>query len=231
MDLNRRSALSAYVRFSLNCRRIAVRNGDQVRQSVRITVGRFLDQHWGGFYQPTSRLGGLITGLCRCGDFLAFAASRCQYSARASHIALWPTSSAKSASLWHASAFMRCWAASSAISLLALAFDVRRIAVNIAKPPQPSGPRLIFGFRSTPLMELEPLVDHGVSQQFGLFAVTVYHFSGAFNVLRMNGYDPLVPFDPGADRISYSPVFHSDMIAPSLELGNAPLGGTFISLK
>ena len=73
-------------------------------------------------------------------------------------------------------------------------------------------------------MPLEPFVDHGVSQQFGLFAVTVYHFSGAFDVLRMNGYDPLVPFDPGADRISYSPVFHSDMIALSLELGNARIG-------
>ena len=70
--------------------------------------------------QSAPRLGDLITGFCRCGDFLAFAASRCQYSARSSHIALWPTSSAKSASLWHASAFMRCWAASSAISLLAL---------------------------------------------------------------------------------------------------------------
>ena len=57
-----------------------------------------------------------------------------------------------------------------------------------------AGPRLIFGFLSTPSMQLEPFVDHGVSQQFGLFAVTVYHFSGAFNVFRMNGYDPLVLF-------------------------------------
>ena len=73
-------------------------------------------------------------------------------------------------------------------------------------------------------MPLEPFVDHGVSQQFCLFAVTVYHFSGAFNVLRMNGNDPLVPFNPGADRISYSPIFHSDMIALSLEVGNAPMG-------
>ena len=74
-------------------------------------------------------------------------------------------------------------------------------------------------------MQLEPFVDHGVSQQFGLFAVTVYHFSGAFNVFRMNGYDPLVSFDPGADRVWYSPVFHRDMIALSLELGNARIGG------
>ncbi len=73
-------------------------------------------------------------------------------------------------------------------------------------------------------MPLEPCVVHGASQQFGLCAVTVYHFSGAFNVLRMNGYDPLVPFNPGADRISYSPIFHSDMIALSLEMGNAPMG-------
>jgi hypothetical protein len=74
-------------------------------------------------------------------------------------------------------------------------------------------------------MHLEPFVDHGVGQQFGLFAVTAYHFSRAFNVLRMNGYDPLVPFDPGADRIAYSPVLHSDMIALSLELGNLRKGG------
>jgi hypothetical protein len=94
-----------------------------------------------------------------------------------------------------------------------------------------AGPRLIFGFLSTPSMLLEPFVDHGVSQQFGLFAVTVYHFSVAFNVLRMNGYDPLVPFDPGADRISYSPVFHSDMIALSLEGGNARIGGALITLE
>ena len=80
-------------------------------------------------------------------------------------------------------------------------------------------------------MQLEPFVDHGVSQQFGLFAVAVYHFSGAFNVLRMNGYDPLVPFDSGADRISYAPVFHSDMIALSLELGNARIGGALITLE
>jgi hypothetical protein len=80
-------------------------------------------------------------------------------------------------------------------------------------------------------MPLEPFVDHGVSQQFGLFAATVYHFSVAFNVLRMNGYDPLVPFDPGADRISYSPVFHSDMIALSFELGNARIGGGLITLE
>ena len=78
-------------------------------------------------------------------------------------------------------------------------------------------------------MPLEPFVDHGLSQQFGLFAVTVYHFSGSFNVLRMNGYDPLVPFDSGADRISYSPVLHSDMIAPSLQLGNARIGGDALS--
>ena len=70
-------------------------------------------------------------------------------------------------------------------------------------------------------MPLEPLVDHRMSQQFGFFAITVYHFSGAFNFLRMNCYDPLIPFDPGADRISYSPVFHSDMIALALERGNA----------
>ena len=83
----------------------------------------------------------------------------------------------------------------------------------------------LFGFLSTPSMQLEPFVDHRLSQQFGLFAVTVYHFAGALNVLRMNGYDPLVPFDPGADRVSYSLVFHSDMIALSLELGNAQIGG------
>jgi hypothetical protein len=73
-------------------------------------------------------------------------------------------------------------------------------------------------------MPLKPFVDHGASQQFGLCPITVYHFSGAFNVLGMNGYDPLVPFYPGADRISYSPVFHWDIIALSLELGNR-IGG------
>ena len=80
-------------------------------------------------------------------------------------------------------------------------------------------------------MPLEPLVDHRMSQQFGFFAVTVYHFSGAFNVLRMNRYDPLIPFDPGADRISYSPVFHSDMIALHWNGAMLRIGGALITLE
>jgi hypothetical protein len=43
------------------------------------------------------------------------------------------------------------------------------------------------GFRhlrpfSTPLMAVEPIVDHRMSQRFRLFAVASYDFPGAFNI-------------------------------------------------
>ena len=40
----------------------------------------------------------------------------------------------------------------------------------------------------------------------------------------MNGYDPLVPFDPGADRISYSPVFHRDINCTLIGAGQSDWG-------
>jgi hypothetical protein len=63
----------------------------------------------------------------------------------------------------------------------------------------------------TPLMAVEPIVYHGMSQCFRLFAVAGYDFSGAFNIIRMNGYVPLIAFDPGADGVPYASILHKDI--------------------
>jgi hypothetical protein len=56
----------------------------------------------------------------------------------------------------------------------------------------------------TPLMAVEPIVYHGMSQCFRSFAVASYDFASAFNIVRMNGYPPLIAFDPGADGVPYA---------------------------
>jgi hypothetical protein len=61
---------------------------------------------------------------------------------------------------------------------------------------------------STPLMAVEPIVDHRMSQRFRLLAVAGDDFPCAFNITGMNGYAPLIPFDPGADGVPYTSVFH-----------------------
>jgi hypothetical protein len=61
-------------------------------------------------------------------------------------------------------------------------------------------------------MPFEPFVDHSMSQRFRLRVIAVYDFSSHFNVARMNGYDPLIWFDPSADGISNTPVFHSPQL-------------------
>jgi hypothetical protein len=58
-------------------------------------------------------------------------------------------------------------------------------------------------------MAVEPIVDHRMSQRFRLFAVASYDFPGAFNITGMNGYAPLVPFDPGAEARQ---PFHVDKV-------------------
>jgi hypothetical protein len=61
---------------------------------------------------------------------------------------------------------------------------------------------------STPLVAMEPIVDHRMSPRFRLLAVAGYNFRNAFNITGMNGYSPVVPFNPGADSVPYSSVFH-----------------------
>jgi len=61
---------------------------------------------------------------------------------------------------------------------------------------------------SAPLVPGKPSVNHGTSQRFGLLAVPGYDLSGHFDVARMNGYDPLIALDPGADGVSYSLILH-----------------------
>jgi hypothetical protein len=70
-------------------------------------------------------------------------------------------------------------------------------------------PRARIAVRAlAPLVPVEPFVDHGMSQRFRLRTIAIYDLSGHFNVARMNGYDPLIPFDPSADSISNALVFH-----------------------
>jgi len=47
-----------------------------------------------------------------------------------------------------------------------------------------------------------------MSQRFRLLAVASYYFWKAFNVTGMNGYSPVVPFNPGPDGVPYAPVVH-----------------------
>jgi hypothetical protein len=61
---------------------------------------------------------------------------------------------------------------------------------------------------STPLMAVEPIVDHRMSQRLRLLTVAGDDFPCAFNITGMNGYAPLIPFDPGADGVPYTSVFH-----------------------
>jgi hypothetical protein len=51
-----------------------------------------------------------------------------------------------------------------------------------------------------------------MSQRFRPLAVASYDFSGAFNITGMNGYAPLVPFNPSADGVPYTSVFHQGIL-------------------
>ena len=73
---------------------------------------------------------------------------------------------------------------------------------------------------STPLMAIEPIVYHRPSQCFGVLAVAGYDFAGAFNIAWINGYEPFVSFDPGADGVPDAPVFHSDILGSNRKPGN-----------
>jgi len=64
-------------------------------------------------------------------------------------------------------------------------------------------------------MAVEPIVYHGMSQCFRLFAVAIYDFASAFNIIRMNGYAPLIAFDPGADGVPYASMLHKDIFVPN----------------
>jgi hypothetical protein len=84
---------------------------------------------------------------------------------------------------------------------------------HVIKTP---GVRLAFNLitiaLSTPLMTVEPIVDHRTSQRFRLLAAARYNFPDAFNITGMNGYAPVVPFDPGADGVPYASVFHQGIL-------------------
>ena len=73
---------------------------------------------------------------------------------------------------------------------------------------------------STPLMAIEPIVYHRPSQCFGVLAVAGYDFAGASNIAWINGYEPFVSFDPGADGVPDAPVFHSDILGSNRKPGN-----------
>ncbi len=70
-------------------------------------------------------------------------------------------------------------------------------------------------------MAVEPIVYHGMSQCFRLFAVASYDFASAFNIIRMNGYAPLIAFDPGADGVPYASILHKDIFVPNRMPGNS----------
>jgi hypothetical protein len=57
-------------------------------------------------------------------------------------------------------------------------------------------------------MAVEPIVDHRMSKRFRLLAVAGDDFPCTFNITGMNRYAPLIPFDPGADGVPYTSVFH-----------------------
>jgi hypothetical protein len=61
---------------------------------------------------------------------------------------------------------------------------------------------------SAPLVAAEPIVDHRMSQRFRLLAATGYNFWNAFDATGMNDDNPVIPFNPGADGIAYTPVLH-----------------------
>jgi hypothetical protein len=61
---------------------------------------------------------------------------------------------------------------------------------------------------STPLMAVKPIIDQRMRQRLRLLAVAGDDFPCAFNITGMNGYAPLIPFDPGADGVPYTSVFH-----------------------
>jgi hypothetical protein len=61
-------------------------------------------------------------------------------------------------------------------------------------------------------MTVEPIVDHRTSKRFRLLAVASCDFPAAFNITGMNGYAPVVPFDPGADGVPYPSVFHQGIL-------------------
>src|SRR5262249_41868179 len=78
---------------------------------------------------------------------------------------------------------------------------------------------------STPLMAIEPIVDHRMSQPFRLLAVASYDFPGAFNTTGMNGYAPVVAFDPGADGVPDASVFHQGVLRSNGKPSNHHHGG------
>jgi hypothetical protein len=66
-------------------------------------------------------------------------------------------------------------------------------------------------------MAVEPIVDHRMSQRLRLLTVAGDDFPCAFNITGMNGYAPLIPFDPGADGVPYTSVFHQGTFAVKLK--------------
>jgi hypothetical protein len=66
---------------------------------------------------------------------------------------------------------------------------------------------------SAPLTAVEPLVDHGMCEHLRLLTVAAHYFSGHFHVAGMNGHEPFIAFDPGADRVPYASVLHEMNIA------------------
>jgi hypothetical protein len=71
--------------------------------------------------------------------------------------------------------------------------------------------------KSAPLVAVKPFVDHGMRERLRLLAVPAHNFSGYFHVTGMNGHEPFIAFDSGADRIPYASIFHKMNIALKLE--------------
>ncbi len=44
---------------------------------------------------------------------------------------------------------------------------------------------------------------------------------GETEVIRMNGYAPLIAFDPGADGVPYASILHKDIFVPNRMPGNS----------
>jgi len=54
-------------------------------------------------------------------------------------------------------------------------------------------------------------------EHLGLLTVAAHYFSRHFRVAGMNGHEPFIAFDPGADRIPYASVLHEMDIALKLK--------------
>jgi len=78
------------------------------------------------------------------------------------------------------------------------------------KPSMLRAPGLVAigGHRRALRHAVMPLVDHFSSNQLSSLAGAGDDSSSAFDVCRMDGHGPLVPLDPGTDRVSDPPVLH-----------------------